>query len=54
MRRAARDMARKRKRLFRPPPEYMYVPRELPGLEQGPMLPASVGHTLRWMAGAGR
>jgi predicted alpha/beta superfamily hydrolase len=28
--------------------------RELPGLEHGPMLPASVGHALRWMAGAAR
>jgi predicted alpha/beta superfamily hydrolase len=26
--------------------------RELPGLEHGPMLPASVSHALRWMAGA--
>jgi predicted alpha/beta superfamily hydrolase len=27
---------------------------ELPGLEHGPMLPVSVGHALRWMAGAAR
>lgn len=26
--------------------------RELPGLEHGPMLPASLGHALRWMAEA--
>lgn len=28
--------------------------RELPGLEHGPMLPASLGHTLRWMAETAR
>jgi predicted alpha/beta superfamily hydrolase len=28
------------------------VYRELPGLEHGPALPASLAHTLRWMAGA--
>ncbi|WP_341646052.1 alpha/beta hydrolase [Thauera sp. SDU_THAU2] len=28
--------------------------RELPDLEHGPMLPASLGHALRWMAGAER